>query len=231
MRTLVLIALGLLGVGLLTYLCGNHHGPHFAMDLSAKTGVALKAASIDSLEVSGEGQIITLRGTVASEELKARAGAEAAKIWGVEEVRNLLTVVSGPPPAPVMSAKERTEAVNCQAEFNTLLTAEKIQFQTGSAAISPRSHRLLNRLAAVAAKCPAAQITVEGHTDSRGSREMNIKLSQRRAAAVVKYLEAKGVQKDRLTSEGFGPDKPIAPNTSAARMEKNRRTEFRVKGI
>jgi outer membrane protein OmpA-like peptidoglycan-associated protein len=226
---MLLILAGLLGVGVLTYLCGNHHGPMFAADLSAKTSTALKAAGIDPVDVSGEGQIITLKGQVATEELKARAGAEAARIWGVEEVRNLLTVA--PPGPPPMSAKERAEAVNCQREFNRLLAGEKIQFQTGSAVISAKSHRLLDQLAGVAAKCPAAQISIEGHTDSRGSRAMNLKLSERRAAAVEQYLERKGVSKANLTSEGFGPDKPVAGNNTAAGMEKNRRTEFRVKGI
>lgn len=232
MRTIGLILTGLLGVGILTYLCANHHGPHFAADLSSKTGLALKAAGIDPVEVNGAGQEITLRGQVASESIKALAEAEAYKINGVEHVNNLLTVAPpGPPPPPPMSAKERVEAVNCQGEFNRLLGGEKIRFETGSDAIHARSRKLLDRLAGVAAQCPAAQITIEGHTDARGAREMNLKLSQRRAAAVEKYLEAKGVNKDRLTSEGFGPDKPVASNKTAAGMEKNRRTEFRVKGI
>lgn len=235
MRTIGLILAGLLGVGILTYLCANHHSPHFASDLSAKTSAALKAAGIDPVEVTGDindGLVMTLRGQVASEEIKARAEAEAYKISGVAHVNNLLTVAPpGPPPPPAMSAKERVEAVNCQGEFNRLLAGDKIRFETGSDAINARSHRLLDQLAAVAAKCPAAQITIEGHTDSRGSREMNLKLSQRRAAAVEKYLEAKGLNKERLTSEGFGPDKPVETNKTAAGMEKNRRTEFRVKGI
>lgn len=232
MRTISLLLAGLVGVGILTYLCGNHHGPHFAADLSAKTGLALKSAGIEPVAVAGDGQEITLRGQVATEAIKAQAEAEAYKINGVEHVVNLLTVAPpGPPPPPVMSAQERVAAVNCQGEFNRLLGGEKIRFETASDVIHARSHKLLDTLAAVAAKCPAAQITIEGHTDSRGAREMNMKLSERRAAAVERYLEAKGLNKDRLTSQGFGPDKPVASNNTAQGMEKNRRTEFRVKGI
>jgi OOP family OmpA-OmpF porin len=231
MRTLGLLAVGLAGIGLLTYFCGVHHGPHFAADLSAKTGAALKSVRIDPVEVTGEGQILTLRGQVASEEIKARAEAEAKKIDGVEAVVNLLTVAPPAPAVPAMSAQERKEAVSCQTEFNRLLRGEKIRFDTSSDAVSRASHRLLDRLAAAAAKCPTAQIVIEGHTDSRGAHGMNMGLSRRRAAAVEKYLEAKGVPAASLTSEGFGPDKPAATNDTPAGREINRRTEFRVKGL
>jgi outer membrane protein OmpA-like peptidoglycan-associated protein len=229
MRTILLLLAGLFGVGLLTYWCGTENGPHFAMDLSLKTSAALNAAGIDPVDVSGEGQIITLRGKVASEEIKSRAGDEARKVWGVEEVRNELMVAA--PQAPVMTVKERKEATGCQTEFDKLLAGEKIQFETSSSTISPRSDFLINRLAVVAGKCPSAKVKIEGHTDSRGSHSMNIALSQLRAAAVERVLESKGVARDRITSEGFGPDKPIANNSTAAGMEKNRRTEFHVQGI
>ncbi len=232
MRPFALALAGLLGIGILTYLCANHHGPHFAADLSAKTNSALMAAGIAPLQVAGEGQIITLTGQVANEAIKVRAGEAAGRISGVEEVRNLLTVAPpGPPPPPTMSTVQRVEAVNCQKIFTTLLNAEKIRFQSGKADISPASHRLLNRLVDTAGKCPAARIPVEGHTDLSGARDMNQRLSRERAQAVVAYLARKGIAADRLTAEGFGPDQPVADNKTPARREKNRRTEFKVQGI
>ncbi len=232
MRPLALVVAGLLGIGILTYLCANHHGPHFAADLSAKTEAALKLAGIAAVGVAGEGQAITLTGQVATEAMKARAEEEAFRIHGVEHVRNLLAVAPpGPPPPPPMSAAEREEAVNCQKDFTTLLGAEKIRFQSGKAGISPLSYKLLDRLADTAAKCPAARIQVEGHTDSSGEREMNMTLSRSRASAVVDYLKRKGVAAGRLTSEGFGPDRPLADNKKPAGREQNRRTEFKVQGI
>jgi OmpA-OmpF porin, OOP family len=229
MRPFALALAGLLGIGILTYLCANHHGPHFAADLSAKTAAALKAASIAPVQVEGEGQIITLRGEVATEQIKANAGEAARLIPGVEEVRNLLTVA--PPGPPPLTATQRVEAVNCQKEFTTLLSADKIRFQTAKADINPASHRLLDRLVAVAGKCPAARIQVEGHTDSQGARDMNLRLSRARAEAVVAYLKGKGIAAARLTSEGFGPDQPVGNNKTPAGREKNRRTEFKVQGI
>ena len=234
MRPFALILAGLLALGILTYLCGSHHGPHFAADLSGKTKAALSAAGIAPVDVAGVGQAITLRGQVATEALKTRAGEEADKINGVAKVNNLLTVARpGPTPAapPAMSTAQRAEAVDCQKVFNRLLRAEKIRFETGKATISRASHKLLDRLAGAAGQCTAAQIQVEGHTDSRGPRTMNMKLSRSRAEAVVKYLESKGVSPGRLTAEGFGPDKPVASNRTAAGLDGNRRTEFKVRGL
>jgi OmpA-OmpF porin, OOP family len=232
MRSLALIVAGLTGIGILTYLCGNHHGPHFAADLSARTEAALKTGGIAPVQVAGEGQIVTLSGQVASADMKARAEAEAYRIDGVEQVRNLLTVAppGSPPPQP-LSAAERVEAVNCQKVFTALLRAEKIRFQSGKAVISPISYKLLDRLAEAAGKCPAARIQVEGHTDSSGAREMNMTLSRSRATAVVDYLKRKGVASSRLTSEGLGPDRPLTDNKTPAGREQNRRTEFKVPGL
>jgi len=238
MRPFALVGAGLLGIGLLTYLCANHHGPHFAADLSAKTSSALTAAGIAPVGVAGEGQIVTLTGVVATEAAKTRAGVLARAIPGVEEVRNRLTVTPSPPPPPakppvpsVMTATQRTQAVTCQKMFTAALRREKIRFRTGKADISRASYRLLDRLAAAAGKCPAASIQVQGHTDSVGSREMNLRLSRERAESVVAYLTRKGVDASRLSAEGFGPDRPAGSNRTRAGRERNRRTEFKVQGL
>lgn len=67
---------------------------------------------------------------------------------------------------------------------------------------------------------------VEGHTDSRGDEDKNQALSERRAAAVLKYLVNKGVESSRLESRGYGPDQPIADNDTPNGREQNRRVEF-----
>lgn len=234
MRPISLLSAALLGIGLLTYLCGNHHGPHFAADIGSRTRTALEKAGIPKIQVAADGQEVTIEGEVPTDAILVRAGETAANTWGVAKVNNLLTVAAAAPPAPKppeMSATQRVAAVNCQKGFNAMLGAEKIQFATGRADIQRSSHRLLNRLADAASKCPAASIVVEGHTDSRGARDMNMKLSRSRAEAVVRYLEGRGVAASRLSAEGFGPDKPVAGNKTAAGMEKNRRTQFKVRGL
>jgi outer membrane protein OmpA-like peptidoglycan-associated protein len=71
-------------------------------------------------------------------------------------------------------------------------------------------------------------VIIEGHTDNVGSRAYNTDLSKRRAKAVETYLVSKGIAAKRLRSDGFGFDKPVAPNDTPLNRAKNRRTEFKV---
>jgi OmpA-OmpF porin, OOP family len=79
-------------------------------------------------------------------------------------------------------------------------------------------------------------VEISSHTDSVGTYEFNKKLSQERADNVVNYLISKGIARKRLVAKGYGPDRPIAPNSNPdgsdnpAGREKNRRTEFRIIG-
>ena len=72
------------------------------------------------------------------------------------------------------------------------------------------------------------KIELAGHTDSDGSAESNLKLSQDRAAAVKAYLVSKGISASRIQTVGYGESRPVAQNSSEAGRAKNRRTEVRV---
>lgn len=173
---------------------------------------------------------MTLEGEVPDEAARERAGELARSVYGVAEVRNLLTVKVPVAGAVPMTPAERSAAVNCQSLFDGLLK-ENIRFATARSVIDPSSYPLLNKLADVARTCPAARIEVGGHTDPRGAMAMNMKLSEERAASVVAYLVGRGLEASRLTSAGYGPTKPIAGNDTDAGMAQNRRTEFKVKGL
>ena len=67
---------------------------------------------------------------------------------------------------------------------------------------------------------------MEGHTDTLGSSESNLILSEKRATNVLNYLVDKGVEKERLTSLGFGETRPLSTNKTLAGRAKNRRVEF-----
>ena len=69
-------------------------------------------------------------------------------------------------------------------------------------------------------------LTVEGYTDSRGTANSNIELSQRRADAVRTYLVQRGYEADRIVSHGLGEDSPIADNNSVEGRANNRRVEI-----
>ena len=90
---------------------------------------------------------------------------------------------------------------------------------------------MLDQLAAASAKCPAVSFEVGGHTDSIGPMDVNMALSKARSETVVAYLAKKGVPVDRMSSLGFGPNEPISDNASEIGRQKNRRTEFKVKGL
>jgi len=72
------------------------------------------------------------------------------------------------------------------------------------------------------------EIRVEGHTDSSGDEEYNMKLSKKRAEAVKKYLTENGIDEDRLSTRGFGESKPIADNDTEEGRARNRRTEIQI---
>jgi len=75
---------------------------------------------------------------------------------------------------------------------------------------------------------PDVKLKILGHTDSKGDRAHNLDLSQRRALAVKKYLVDHGIDDARLTTDGFGPDKPIDSNDTKAGRANNRRIEFEL---
>jgi outer membrane protein OmpA-like peptidoglycan-associated protein len=75
------------------------------------------------------------------------------------------------------------------------------------------------------------KIELSGHTDNKGSSDYNKKLSDSRAKAVLDYLVKKGISPDRMTSVGYGFDRPMAPNDTDAGRQLNRRTEFEIKAF
>lgn len=106
---------------------------------------------------------------------------------------------------------------------------ETVKFKTGSAELEPESYSILNQVAlTMKANRQIKRVRVEGHTDETGTRERNMKLSQERADSVRDYLVKRGVKSDRLTAQGFGPDRPLAKGNSADSLAKNRRVEFIV---
>jgi len=87
----------------------------------------------------------------------------------------------------------------------------------------------LDKLVALMEKYPTMEIKVESYTDNRGSKDYNMTLSNKRAQATVQYLISKGIDKSRVTGQGFGKNKPIEDcgnNCSEAQYQKNRRSEF-----
>lgn len=103
---------------------------------------------------------------------------------------------------------------------------EGVNFATGTAELTQASFAVLNEVAASLVDNPGERVRVVGHTDNTGRRETNLRLSAERARAVVDYLVSRGVARDRLESEGAGPDEPVASNDTAEGRALNRRVEL-----
>ncbi|MBQ2560679.1 MAG: OmpA family protein, partial [Fibrobacter sp.] len=101
-----------------------------------------------------------------------------------------------------------------------------IKFRTGSSRLTKSSYGTLDDIADLMNRIPEANLEVQGHTDDRGSAKKNLKLSETRAGAVVKYLVKKGIARDRLRAVGYGSEKPIADNDDADGRAQNRRVEL-----
>jgi OOP family OmpA-OmpF porin len=105
---------------------------------------------------------------------------------------------------------------------------EPIQFDTGKSTIKAGSFPILDEVVEVLKSRGKARMAVYGHTDSRGAAQMNRNLSKERARAVVNYLVSHGIDRSRLESDGFGPDRPIDTNDTEEGRTKNRRVEFKA---
>jgi len=139
------------------------------------------------------------------------AGGTATSTAGV-------TVVIPPPPAPV---KPKAAERFCDRPSTVV-----VEFDTNKSDIKTKYDQDLNRLGTFLKEWTKAKGEISGHTDYVGSDAHNLKLSQRRAASVKKYLEEKfNIAPERLTTEGYGESKPIASNKTKAGRQLNRRIE------
>jgi outer membrane protein OmpA-like peptidoglycan-associated protein len=108
---------------------------------------------------------------------------------------------------------------------------KQVQFATGRATILANSFPILDEVVRLLKVNPdITSLAIEGHTDNKGSDELNDKLSKDRARSCLEYLVNKGgIEAKRLTSDGFGPTRPIADNGTADGRQKNRRVEFHIR--
>lgn len=125
---------------------------------------------------------------------------------------------------PNTMAGAQVDENGCQVKINLM-----IQFDTNKAEILERHTSELDKARTFIKKYPGQKILISGHTDSVGAAEYNKKLSQRRADAVKNYLiEEDGINSKDLATKGFGEEKPIASNDTAAGRQQNRRVELGV---
>ncbi|MCB1458047.1 MAG: OmpA family protein [Nitratireductor sp.] len=184
------------------------------------------SVAIQSLSrlVSGRADI---NGTNVSVSGEALTGVAANEIRTRME-NSLPSGYSGKADLTVRTVAEFVTPEACQAALTAIMEKDTIQFESGKSAIKSDSFGLLDRLAFEARRCPQQKIEIGGHTDSDGSEEANIKLSQERSNAVRDYLVRSGVLFSRLIAKGYGEADPVADNSTAEGKAKNRRIDFRI---
>ena len=135
-------------------------------------------------------------------------------------------VVNGPPQAFVLTL-EKQKNVKIVVSRDRIDLKDTVNFETGKAIIKENSYDLLNQAVQILVDYPEIQkLRIEGHTDSRGSASYNLKLSKERAASVMAYFVEKGIDAERLLSEGYGEERPLDPAKTQEAYAKNRRVDF-----
>ncbi|WP_439850629.1 OmpA family protein [Pseudomonas syringae] len=121
--------------------------------------------------------------------------------------------------------------VQRQGDQIKLIMPGNITFATDSSAIASSFYSPLNNLANSLKQFNQNNIEIVGYTDSTGSRQHNMDLSQQRAQSVATYLTSQGVDQSHLSVRGAGPDQPIASNADVNGRAQNRRVEVNLKPI
>jgi len=111
-----------------------------------------------------------------------------------------------------------------------IVNMSDVLFDTGQFSLKPGAREKLSKISGIVLAYPTLKLEVEGHTDSVGTDALNMRLSENRAASVMKYLVEQGIVTSSITSRGFGEDQPVATNDTAAGRQQNRRVELVVSG-
>ena len=152
---------------------------------------------------------------------KARQEAEAGRMAALAEAAKAQKAKA----EAEQLMRELSDLKAQQTERGIVLTIGDVLFATGMADLSPDAIRNVDKLTDFLEKHPNRNVLIEGHTDSVGSEEFNLTLSQSRADAVKEQLVAKGIDPSRITTKGYGKKYPVSTNDTPAGRQQNRRVE------
>jgi len=124
---------------------------------------------------------------------------------------------------------KQKEIIIVETEKELIITAlGDVFFAYNKADLTPIAKNLLDKIIEILKEYPKSKISIEGHTDSKGTKEYNYKLSGKRADAVAKYFIERGISLERISTMGYGEDLPVASNDTEEGRQRNRRVEIRV---
>ncbi len=185
--------------------------PNWTENMGKVINANLKQVHKGQMQVNGTQ--IAIKGNVANEALRQQVVSDMATALNpTYTVDNGLVVAGGA----------------AQSVLDKTLSNRVVEFESGSATLTPVGRVILDEMAAAIKKIGTPKVQVIGHTDSSGNRLANVGLSLARANTVRAYLIEKGIPADSLSAVGSGPDHPITTNDTADGRAKNRRIEFRL---
>ncbi len=183
---------------------------------SAMEGLRRQQSELRSSMAQLQSQLGDLRDEKASlESDKARLEQEK------EKLREDKTVVENRLESALSLVAETRESAR-----GLILSLPDILFDVNKATLKADTKVPLAKLAGILLIQPELNLRIEGHTDSTGSASYNLELSQERARSVFDFLAEQGVSAQRMVSVGYGKERPIADNATAAGRSKNRRVEI-----
>ncbi len=182
--------------------------------IGAGGGAAL-GAGIGALAGKGKGAAI---GAAIGVAVGAGAGALIGK--KMDKQKKELEAIEG------AKVETVTDANNLQAIKVTFDNG--ILFATNSSELSASAREALTKFAQSLKNSPDTDVTIYGHTDNTGTREVNERVSTQRAEAVANFLVGNGIERGRLTTEGLAFDVPVADNSTEAGRAQNRRVEIYI---
>jgi peptidoglycan-associated lipoprotein len=133
------------------------------------------------------------------------------------------STVSGDGSSEVQSSSSTAAATSNSASATEAPSARTVLFGFDSASLTDAAQATLNRQAAFMQASPTLRVIIGGHADERGTREYNLALAERRAAATRDYLVAKGVNAARVRIISYGKERPVAVGSNDVSWAKNRR--------
>lgn len=184
-----------------------------------KDGEEVNSHKTDALKADTDGEGLKDGEEVAKHKTNPlRADTDNGTVDDAAELRNGTN--------PLIADDDVPKKEVLKVEAGAPIVLEGVVFKTGKSDLTSESETILVKAFNTLEAYPQMMVEIHGHTDNRGSKALNTKLSLARAEAVKTWLVGKGIAASRIAARGIGPDKPIAPNDTEDGRQKNRRIEF-----
>ena len=138
-----------------------------------------------------------------------------------------VTTAPPPPPPPVVTPAPHGPVAGSVEDFRVSV-GDRIFFAYDQSTLSPEARQVLERQAAWLRQYPSVRVLVEGNCDERGTREYNLALGARRAAAARDYLQSLGVGADRMQTVSYGKERPLDPRSNEEAWSVNRNAHTQI---